>query len=110
MPPRVPTREVSPIVAKIREVLMGRRHTNNLRFQEGLAERPGPQANLPEGPSHKLAFNYYHTRDGRREVAPPKVLADAQEVLALASGEGQVKAVAAKAKTPGAPVNYSQAF
>ena len=34
----------------------------------------------------------------------------AQEVLALASGEGQLKAVAAKAKTPGAPVNYSQSF
>ena len=108
--PRVPTREVSPMVAKFREFLMGRKHTNNLRFQEALSERPGPQANLPEGPSHKVAFNYYHTRDGRREVAPPKVLADAQEVLALASGEGQAKTVAAKPKTPEAPFSYSQAF
>lgn len=108
--PKLPTREVSPLVAKFRAFLMGRTHTNNLRFQEALAERPGPQANLPEGPSHKLAFNYYYTRDGRRDVAPPKVLADAQEVLALASGEGQAKAVAAKPKTPGAAVNYSQGF
>merc|ERR1711953_1029698 len=62
------------MVAKFREFLMGRKHTNNLRFQEALSERPGPQANLPEGPSHKVAFNYYHTRDGRREVAPPVVI------------------------------------
>ena len=108
---KVPTpRDVSPLVAKLREVLMGRRHTNNLRWQFRLAERPGPEANLPEGPSHKLAFNYYYTRDGRREVAPPQVLADAQEVLALSSGEGQAKAVAVKPKTPGKAASYSQSF
>ena len=37
--------------------------------------------NLPEGPSHKLAANGYYTRDGRREVHPPTVLADGTKVI-----------------------------
>ena len=42
------------------------------------------------GPSHKLAANGYYTRDGRREVHPPTVLADG--TVALASGEAAVEA------------------
>merc|ERR1711963_1313218 len=85
----------------VRAFFMGRNHTNNLRFPAAVAERPGPQANLPEGPSHKLSANYYYTRDGRREVAPPNVLADnSKDVKAIGAGESG--AVASKVgKRPG---------
>ena len=41
------------------------------------------------GPSHKLSANGYYTRDGRREVHPPTLLADG--TMALASGEASVE-------------------
>jgi len=105
-------RDVGPFLKLVRSFLLGRTHANNLRFQQKLAPRPGPEANLPEGPSHKLSSNYYFTRDGRREVARPAVLADAaQGVKAIAAGEGgTVAAVAKKSKTPGKAYNYSDAF
>ena len=70
------------------------------RFDHLQAPRSIPETNMPPGPSHNLAANYYFTRDGRREVrdvmsctfysqnikvAPPAVLADGNK--ALSSGE-----------------------
>ena len=59
------------------------------------------------GPSHKLSANYYYTRDGRREVAPPNVLADnSKDVKAIGAGESG--AVASKVgKRPGRVFDYS---
>ena len=110
----VETREYSPIVQFIRHVLLGRKNNNPLRFPAQCADRPGPEANLPEGPSHKLFANYYHTRDGRREVTFPTVLADETKTKALAAGaEESSEAGAAviqrvKSKTPGTLYRYSE--
>ena len=41
-------------------------------FEMNLRSQPPP--NLPEGPAHKLAGNYYYSRDLRRNMAPPKLI------------------------------------
>ena len=105
---KMATREISPMLMKFRQVLIGRPGMNPLRFPKEIAPRPGPEPTIPPGPSHKLAANYYLSRDGRRSVAPPEVLASAQKVIA--SGEAQVAEVAPrkKSKTPGPFFNYSE--
>ncbi|KHJ84887.1 hypothetical protein OESDEN_15393 [Oesophagostomum dentatum] len=57
---------------------------NPLRFPKTQSARPGSAElpTLPGGIHHKLAENYYYTRDGRRVVLPPNALyaADAHHV------------------------------
>ena len=105
-------RHVSPILVKLRHLLLGRQDNNPLRFYDQVCDRPGPEANLPDGPSHKLHDNYYFTRDGRREVELPKVLADATKVKALSAGDasdsGTAVTARVKSKTPGALFRYSE--
>ena len=104
------TREVSPMLVRLRAVLLGRSHHNNLRFADKLATRSPPPPAIPEGPCHKLYANYYFTRDARREVTPPAVIADGTASKALAAGtEGGVAApVTVKSKAPGALFKYSE--
>ena len=110
------TREISPFLVKIRNFLGGRAQKQYLRFQPGLAPRPGPQANLPEGPAHKVSGNYYYTRDARREVEVPTNLAEntAAGIKALGAGGAEAgtaevaKVAKAGARRPGAVFNYSQ--
>ena len=58
MASKVVTREVSPLLQKIRGFLLGRpAPMNPLRFEQGVAPRDGPEANLKPGPAHKVT-NY----------------------------------------------------
>ena len=49
-----------------------------MRFPDSQAAAPRsqPPPELPEGSLHKLSANYFFTRDARREVMPPTVLAE----------------------------------
>ncbi|CAB4064629.1 NDUFA7 [Lepeophtheirus salmonis] len=102
-PGRIPdVREVSPLLIRIRHFLLGRNNSNALRFQQGLAERPGPPAHIPEGPHHKISSNHYFARDARREVKKPRDLG----LPALGDGSAALdKRV--KSVTPGRYYNYS---
>lgn len=96
-------RDVSPILQKLRSFLLGREHTKALRFEEDVSARTQPAPNLPEGPAHILAVNYYCSRDGRREVKPPAILADEGRIGITAGGGAVVStgsAVAERKKPP----------
>ena len=58
------TREIGPVLQKLRSLLLGRNHMNPLRFPGVVATRDWDTvpANLPPGPSHKLSANGYYTR------------------------------------------------
>lgn len=94
----VQPRDLAPFLRWWRNFFLGRQYQNSLRFQDELATRSPPPPNLPDGPSHKLAFNYYYTRDGRRENRPPVVLIENSQRKALTSGnaDSATKAVTTK--------------
>ena len=105
----------TPFLCLIRNFLLGRVNNNPLRFIDQCAIRPGPPANLPPGPSHKVSGNYYFTRDGRREVTFPTMIVDASQAKAITAGPEETAAEATpaaaprvKSKIPGAVFNYSQ--
>ncbi|XP_046330215.2 NADH dehydrogenase [ubiquinone] 1 alpha subcomplex subunit 7-like [Haliotis rufescens] len=86
-------RNVTPLVARIRDLFLQRKYNNSLRF-EGVnsSKRTQPPPDVPDGPSHKLSANYYFTRDGRNEMMPPKKVYDANQQL-LTEGSSGEKAV-----------------
>ncbi|XP_060526225.1 NADH dehydrogenase [ubiquinone] 1 alpha subcomplex subunit 7-like [Cylas formicarius] len=90
MPPRpkIQHHDVSPFLQNLREILLGRKHTKALRFQDLLSTRDPPPPVLPDGPAHRLNNNYYFTRDPRREVTPPEVIVPSPKQI-QERGEGR---------------------
>lgn len=94
--PNVQFHDVNPFLQAIRQFLLGRKHTPALRFPLALATRSPPPPALPDGPNSKLSANHYYTRDARREVAPPVVVAPAPKQLIEGGSKAEVKRI-----TPG---------
>lgn len=101
-------RQVTPIIARLRDALNGRRTVEHNRYHKELSPRDAPAANLPGGPSHLLSANYYCDRDGRRSKEAPLIMTNQSQRL-LSSGSGSLPVVSAnkfaKAPTPGSHYN-----
>merc|ERR1739848_2778 len=99
---------VSPIVWRIRDILVGKELTIAARYARDQAPRSVPAPNIKPGIHHKLSDNYYGiVQDGRRDHKPPTVVLP-QSVPALPQADTdeaveQTAATAVKRKvvTPG---------
>ncbi|XP_067824303.1 NADH dehydrogenase [ubiquinone] 1 alpha subcomplex subunit 7 isoform X1 [Heptranchias perlo] len=92
-------------IQKLRNWLAGKNLQTKLqlRYTE-ISPRTQAPPNLPVGPSHKFANNYYCLRDGRRESSPPTVIWSPQKALgAGAQAISQDTEVATNVKKPVKP-------
>ena len=63
-------------------------HQREIKSQ---SSRSVPAPYLPSGSAHKLADNYYYTRDVRREVGPPTVISTSASLGLLAAGSSELR-------------------
>jgi len=100
----VAPRDVTPIIAWIRNRLSGRKLASVHRFEGQIAPRTQPLPVLPEGPSHVLSNNWYCNRDGRRKCEPPRT---AYYPKALPSGQAGSSSVPTQITTPKPGFGYN---
>ena len=78
----------SGLIRWLRNFLAGRdldMHTHQ-REIKSQSSRSVPAPHLPSGPAHKLADNYYYSRDARRAVGPPTVISTSASLELLSAG------------------------
>ncbi|CAG4943830.1 unnamed protein product [Parnassius apollo] len=83
-------RDVSSGLQKLRDFLLGRKHTLHGRFPPTLAPRTIPPPDIPRGPDYKYSKQYYFKRNALDSVKPP-VVAPVAEGRPLAKGTETTK-------------------
>jgi NADH dehydrogenase (ubiquinone) 1 alpha subcomplex subunit 7 len=97
-------RDVTPLIAWIRNTLSGRKLKSVHRFEDEIAPRTQPPPVLPEGPSHKVSNNWYCSRDGRRMAQPDQSV---YHPRALPSGEKSTTSAPAQPMVPKPGFGYN---
>jgi hypothetical protein len=113
---KVEPRDVGPALQMLRNFLLGRKwkHVGQLRYQEMMSPRPGPQPVLPDGPTAPnamLSASYYYSRDARRNGGPPKLISSGQKQLASGtegSAVGRPNMYISSAPFPGKPYIWEE--
>ncbi|XP_014363312.1 uncharacterized protein LOC106714722 [Papilio machaon] len=70
---KFPHRDVSTVLQRLRDFLLGRKHTLHLRFPQAVAPRTIPPVDLPRNLDNKYSEQYYYTRSAMDSVKPPVV-------------------------------------
>lgn len=98
-------RDVSYVLQKLRNFLLGREHTLHGRFPPLVAPRTIPPAEIPRGPDSKYSEKYYYKRNAFHSVQPPVIapIAEGPPIL-----NEPVKKIEPKVIRPDAVSDYKQ--